>query len=257
MFSFGGVGSKRDNNGTGYAGDARGDAAKRKKLKKKAHEKADHETKMQESTLRAALQSISAKSSVGAGAIDFLPNEWLSTLKSVLRNQADWSSDRKCTLYQIALDCCECVIKQFPKQLGDEDDSESLIVALLEMASTAQVISNHSQDYSRKVQLLAQQVLNMKNRAVQKSRAVVDKEDLLVVDNHDHYRHALRPFAFDFVEKIQGHCFEKQSSTSSAQGTKQRQKILRELGTYKTALPVEYGSSIFVRAVENRMDLLR
>ena len=256
MFPFKGSGSKRDNNGIGYAGDARGDAAKRKKLQKQAHANEDHETKIQESTLRSALQSFSSQSSATA-TMHRLPNEWLNTLKSVLRNQANWSSDKKCSLYQLALDCCENVLHQSPKQLGDEDDSESLIVALLEMASTAQVVANHSQDYSRKVQQLAHQVLNLKDRALQTSRAVVEKEDLLVVDNHDHYRQALRPYAFDFVDRLQGHCFEKQPIASASQSTVQRQKILRELGTYKTALPVEYGSSVFVRAVENRMDLLR
>ncbi|CAJ1945671.1 unnamed protein product [Cylindrotheca closterium] len=125
------------------------------------------------------------------------------------------------------------------------------------MTSTAHVVSNHSKDYSRKVLSLAQQVLSLKDRALQISRAVVEKDDLVVVDNQYHYRHALRPLAFDFVDRLQGHCFENQSSTSSAQSTKQRQRVLRELGTYKTALPVENGSSIFVRAVESRMDLLR
>jgi ubiquitin-protein ligase len=245
--------AQRNTNGTGYAGDARNDAARRKKLQKKALANETHVAQVQETTLRAGLESLVSSSHNPPSA------EWTNILKSVLRNQADWSSSSCCQLYELALDCCEGILEQFPKHLGKDDDDESLLSALLEMVSAADIVSKHPQDYSTSVQQqqLAQRVLELKDRAVRTSRLVVETEDLLVVDHRAHYRQVMRPHAFDFVDDLLKHYFAKNQSTAFSMSPTQRQRILRELGTYQTALPVEYGSGIFVRAMESRMDLLR
>lgn len=240
-------------NGTGYAGDARNDATRRKKLQKKTHANDIKIAQAQECQLNAALASLSRGSTPDT--------EWMNVLKSVLRNQADWSSSSKSgryyQLYKTALECCDGIVRHCPKYLGKEDDNDSVLSALSEMVSTAQIVLKHPQDYSREVQILAQQVLDLKHRASKESRLVLETEDLQVVDNRAHYRQMLRPYAFDFAVDLPNHYFAKNTTSSSIISPKQRQCILKELGTYPTALPVEYGSGIFVRAVESRMDLLR
>ena len=243
-------------NGTGYAGDARGDATKRKKLQKKAHDKEIETMKEQQATLANSSQALSSNRPEEPSL------QLLNLIKSILRNQANWSctsySSQRNTvtvsLYQSALDCCEGILEKFPKLLGKQDDDESLLMALLEMVSTADIVSKHATDYASDVQAIATRVLQLKPRAIQASKLALEQDDLLVVDNHAHYRQMLRPLAFDFVNDLPGHTYVKETNSSSSI---QRKQILKELSTYQTALPIEYGSSVFIRAMEGRMDLLR
>lgn len=243
-------------NGTGYAGDAQRDAAKRKQLKKKAVKNESKTMKTQQTTLTSFVQSLQSSNCPPPKP----SSELLNLIKSVLRNQADWSStstETSIALYQSALDCCDGIVAKFPKLLGKQDDEESLLVALFEMVSTAEIVSKHSGDYSTSVQTIATRVMQLKPRAVQASKRALVEDDLLVVDNHAIYRQILRPLAFDFVHDLAGHAFAKNKSSSSSMSASQRKVILKELSTYQTALPIENGSSVFIRAMEGRMDLLR
>ena len=244
-------------NGTGYAGDARADASKRKKLQKKAADKESKMMKQQQATLASCAQSLSSNRPQEEPTL-----ELLNLIKSILRNQADWSSATSSTaistaLYKSALDCCEGIVTKMPKLLGKQDDDESLLVALLEMVPTADIVSKHSNDYSAVVRSIATRVFQLKPRAIQASKNTLAQDDLSVVDYHAHYRQMLRPLAFDFVTHLSGHSFVNERSSSSSMSAAQRKRILKELSTYQTALPIEYGSSVFIRAMEGRMDLLR
>lgn len=100
---------------------------------------------------------------------------------------------------------------------------------------------------------------------------VVMKPELSMIGSHDFYRQTLKPFAFDTVEQFElpQHHYQNakaQRSHHTNKAARKREqygsivpaaKLWKELSSYPTALPVEYGSSIFVRALENQMDKLR
>jgi ubiquitin-protein ligase len=236
--------SQASSTGTGYGGDDRYDKQQRKALRQQAQSKENQLFQVQETLLISATGTLACREP---------EQEIIKTLKEVLRNQADWASRKK--LYQGALDCCRLITKHYPRVLGKEDDDESILSALQEFASTAEIITKHQKDSQKADIALAQKTLTIRDEAMKASKAAIVRPELSVLDHHDHYRQILRPFSFAFVENLEGHFFAK--STSSSTSPAQRKKLLRELTTYKTALPVEYGSSIFVRAMEGRMDLLR
>ena len=248
--------------GIGYAGDARGDCVKRKKLQKQAQKNQQQTAESQQELLTRELaqmrnrrQSSFANTTKDDSHFEML----LKTLTSILRNQADWTSSStsssSCKLYNLALDCCQEISHHHPQLLGRNDDEESLLFALLEMVATAKIIATHARDYAVPVQMLAHRVLSLTQKASARAQEVVVRKDLEVVDLPTQYRTLLRPHAFKFVEHLPNHAYAKEASYPMSPS--QRKTILKELGTYQTALPIEFGSSIFVRAQESRMDLLR
>jgi ubiquitin-protein ligase len=79
---------------------------------------------------------------------------------------------------------------------------------------------------------------------------------LSVFTQQDVYKSQLGPLRFHLCPNFSHHHFAK-SSKSPNHNSKQVRSLFKELTSYKTTLPVEYGSSIFVRAVESRLDTLR
>ena len=160
--------------------------------------------------------------------------------------------------------------------LGNDDDDESIMCALEELAQTSELIVRHhdtkqqniasaksgkaagcrAQALPAEAVKLAEKVLLTREEAKLASSVATELADCLAIDSHEHYRKALRPHCFEFVEHLMGHAFAKKPKSGSNNSSRNK-VLLRELLTYKTALPVEYGSSIFVRADQGRSDLLR
>ena len=259
--------SNTSGNGTGFAGDARGDGARRQQLRKEAKAKENETVKAQTLILKQGVARFSPSTRPGVATAAVAPNksdidkdkeELLRTIKSVIRNQADWASadTKRLNLYKLSLDCVQAIIQHAPALLGNDDDEESLLFAFLEMTSTAELVVKHDHagaGYSKTAQNLSQRVLAIKDSAIAAARKAVHVQDLAVVDNHAIYRQALRPLAFDVVHELKAHTFQRNKDVAP----NVLKRILKELGTYRTMLPVEFGSSIFVRAVESRMSMLR
>ena len=231
-------------NGTGYGGDGSSDVRSRQAGKKKAALQENRLASQQQKELNAALKTLWRTA----------PSEsLLSTIKQVMRNQipSEWSKRRK--LYEHVLEASRLIASHHAELLGDEDDQESLLAALLEFSQHADLISKHDSIPNLSDHELVKLILNVRDVATHASRRISTKPELCVIDSQEHYRQALRPLRFDLVEELKGHAFAKLGQ-SAAMDTR---KLFQELTAYKTALPIEYGSSIFVRAVENRLDLLR
>lgn len=123
-------------------------------------------------------------------------------------------------------------------------------------------------------------VLKIRDEAAAAVKAVLDAPECSMMGSHDYYRQKLRPLAFETVETFENpthyyspgggysnsvanyyipyHAQKKGAKKKDDNGMKSSAAVLwKELSTYPTALPIEYGSSIFVRALENEMDKLR
>jgi len=228
--------------GTGYGGgNANKDRAKLLEGRKKAA--------MEESKRDAAVflyldqtQDLLKSKSVSDTA------KLVSTLKETFRNQvpADWKPRQK--LFMAALACFRLVISNYSELLGDVEDTESLNAAFDEFAQQARFLQQHDAN-ARDQKVLVKEVLEVQSLAAQLNTHA----DLLMMDPHEHYRKALGPFRFEFVDKLDHHRFQSRPKSARLDA----RKMFQELSAYKTGLPIEYGSSIFVRAVEDRLDLLR
>lgn len=226
--------------GVGYGGDAATDKRARTAGKKKA---AQLETKL------AGEQQKLLKNSHASLVNDPPDESLLSTIREVLRNQVpnEWSKRRK--LYEAALECCRLITEHHPEKLGTPDDDEALMAALEEFAQHAEMIATHEQTSTKADAVLTSKILEIRQKAASK----MVRPEMSVMDPHEHYRQALRPLRFELVETLQGHSFASHQQNARMDS----RRLFRELATYKTALPIEHGSSIFVRAMENRLDLLR
>ena len=197
-----------------------------------------------------------------------LSNEILDVLKQVLRNYSSNSiTDYK--LYDVALKTCDQLCQFHPKQLGsleqqqddDEEDSSSVLMTLQEAAQTSQCIvknlmkgdSNNQRQQHQQHHQLAQRVVSLFEQAKKASDAVHSRPDLMVSSKEDQYRQSLRPLCFQFCNHLKSHFFAKKTVGSRTNV----KRLFAELSTYASALPVEYGSSILVRAVEDQSHLLR
>ena len=225
--------------GTGYGGgDSNLERAELLEGRKKA---AQEESKRDAATLLYLNQTLQSN------AIND-NSKLVSTLKETFRNQvpADWKPREK--LFLTALTCFRRVILRYEDLLGDKDDPESLHAAFNEFALQAQFLKEHDAN-AKEHKKLVKEVLEVHSLTSQLNTHA----DLLMMDPHEHYRKALGPFRFEFVDKLNHHHFQLQQKSA----TLNTRKMFQELSAYKVALPIEYGSSIFVRAVEDRLDLLR
>lgn len=226
--------------GTGYGGgNANQDMAELRKGRKKA---AMEEAQRDAATLEYLNQTLQDANNVNDAA------KLVYTLKETFRNQvpADWKPRKK--LFMAALACFRLVIDSYNELLGDVEDPESLNAAFDEFAQQAQFLKEHDAN-AREHKALVKEVLEVHAIASQ----LKINHDCLMFDPHEHYRKSLRRYCFEFVEKLDHHHFASRGKAARLNA----RKMFQELSAYKTGLPVEYGSSIFVRAVEDRLDLLR
>ena len=231
--------------GIGYGGDAQKDKKARNAGKKKAAKEETKRAGEQQQFLKSSHKKLTANQPPDA--------ELISTIREVLRNQVpnEWSKKRK--LHEAALECCQLISIHHPKMLGASDDDEAVMAALEEFAQHADLISKHDQTSNPTDKTFITKILNVRQAAFTASKAVLERPEMSVMDPHEHYRQALRPLRFELVETLKGHTYANKPLNSKMEP----RRLFRELTTYKSSLPIEYGSSIFVRAMENRLDLLR
>ena len=179
----------------------------------------------------------------------------VSTLKHVFRNQVptEWAKRKKILL--LSLTCLGLVLQNYhyPELLvGNVENAESLAAAFDEFAQHAHFLSRHNTG-TQHAQMV-KRILQLQTIMMQTSQhAIIVHDATRRVDPHLHYRKTLSPLRFAFCESLQNHVF-----SSRPLSTKLNMRMLfQELSAFRTCLPVEHGSSIFVRAVEGRLDLLR
>eukprot|EP00550_Attheya_septentrionalis_P000671 CAMPEP_0198287544 /NCGR_PEP_ID=MMETSP1449-20131203/6311_1 /TAXON_ID=420275 /ORGANISM="Attheya septentrionalis, Strain CCMP2084" /LENGTH=599 /DNA_ID=CAMNT_0043985505 /DNA_START=294 /DNA_END=2090 /DNA_ORIENTATION=+ len=176
------------------------------------------------------------------------------------------------------------------KLFGTLEEEDSLLRALQDFAQSAKFAKDHTSTAtvsSASAQLTAadltlaeraMQVYQTVEGAVQRYQANQNTDFLSVMSQEAFYRIDLGPLRFDLISQpLSNHHFLTPSTswgyenpaiptgTKRAESTKATAQpqhtnlrgIYREITAYRSSLPVEYGSSIFVRAQEGRLDLLR
>lgn len=145
---------------------------------------------------------------------------------------------------------------------GTADDQEGVLYWLLDFNNQAKdILKRHESGYSKEDQNdvdLATQVSEVADVALKISRRCVAAKpiaDLSVISMRERYQSKLGPLRFDSVDSMQNHFFLKKSP--SVPSTLNTRLLFKELAAYRTALPVEYGSSCFCRVINNRLDMLR
>jgi len=174
----------------------------------------------------------------------------------------EWSKKKKVLV--LSLTCLSLLVEKYDLELilgndsgsnqadgGDEGSSDSIGVAFQAMADYARFIRMHDKTGSEHA-LLVEKILSIQN--VMSSNIEAGRPSWRGQRSDPNlYRATLGPLRFSACEAMANHSFaaHRQSNKPSMRA------LFQELSSYKNALPVEWGSSIFVRALESRVDVLR
>lgn len=236
---------KNKASGTGYGGHVVNDA---KRLKKEREKALTRGSSFDKDTIAFLLQSAPLVRDSSLQEKEKL----VSTLRQVFRSQVptEWGKHKKLLL--ISLTTLSLVLQNYKELLGDANETDSLAAAFAEFAQHAQFLDKHNEgkEHARMVE----KILDIQAQiGLERKNGILPVDATVEQDVQTLYRSKLAPLRFDLVESLENHPY-----SSNAQSTKLNMKTLfQELSSFGTALPVEYGSSIFVRAVESRLDLLR
>ena len=170
-----------------------------------------------------------------------------------------------CSVYNIAFEVSRTLSSNevLGTIWGEKDDSEGVLYWLLDFNQQAkEIMKRHeSGGWSKEDEgdvILATEVNEVADLALKISRRCITAKpiaDLSVISMRERYQTKLGPLRFDSVDSMQNHYFLKKIPTAPT-GLNSR-LLFKELAAYRTALPVEYGSSCFCRVINNRLDLLR
>ncbi|KAL7533495.1 hypothetical protein ACHAXR_005269, partial [Thalassiosira sp. AJA248-18] len=271
MFGFGSGKRKalaESSSGTGYGGQ-QGDTKRLLAGVKKAEKASSKDDRHDLRFLKQIQKQLKFQKNVSKGAVYGLDSDdekkVSATLANIFRNQVPKDWDERKELYNVALEVCRTLAsnEKLGAIFGDSDDQEGILFWLLDFRQQADQIMNRNADLGWTKEdegdvMLATQVTDVADAALKMSRrcrASMPEAELSVISLSERYQSQLGPLRFDSVETVQNHFFLKKVPTASpAMNTR---LLFKELAAYRTALPVEYGSSCFCRVINNRLDLLR
>lgn len=233
--------------GTGYGGHVVNDEKKLKKGREKAAtlESSRDQHKL---TFLIAIGPMLRNKALDKGTTTKL----VSTLKDVFLNQTprEWTKRKKLLL--VSLTCFSLMLQNYKDLVGDTQNAESLAAAFHQLAQHAHFFNKHNngKEHARMVTkiLEIQSTMQMTSGDARNNNGILEEKDPRLL-----YRKTLSPLSFDFCDSLKNHSFASQSQSNNLN----MRTLFQELSAFQSSLPVEYGSSIFVRAVEGRLDLLR
>lgn len=283
----GGHPNNNNNGGVGYAGgkdDQRKLVAGRKKAIKESKKEDKSTTKSLQNINKSIQKNLKKKTKHGGlddekidlsrqsesydaldGLVDTNDRKQVKSLLSdVFRNQVPTDWDTRKALYTAALDLTNTLISdtRLAVLLGDEEDPETVLYWLKDFSQQCSAFMKRHEDngWSKEDEgdvLFATRVTEVADKAIKMSKRCLKKpeEELVMIDFSQRYQSALGPLRFDTVDSMPNHYFLKK--VPHAPSTLNVRQVFKELTAYRTALPVEYGSSCFCRVINDRLDLLR
>lgn len=187
-----------------------------------------------------------------------------SILADVFRKQVPTDWDARQALYTQALHLTNTLASdvRLAVLLGDVDDQETVLYWLKDFSQQASVIIKRHKDNGwttddQRDVLFATRVKEVADKAIKISKRCQKKpeQELIMISFSERYQSELGPLRFDTVDSMANHHFLKK--VPNAPSTLNTRQLFKELTAYRTALPVEHGSSCFCRVINNRLDLLR
>mmetsp|Transcript_9340 Transcript_9340/g.13873 ORF Transcript_9340/g.13873 Transcript_9340/m.13873 type:complete len:556 (-) Transcript_9340:128-1795(-) len=276
MFGYGGFGGRgkrkappeNNSTGTGYSGD-NGDTKKLVSGRKKAESRSTKDDKANIRFLKQIQKQMKyEEKNSWSKPFDLYEDDKkkvAALLAEIFRNQVPTDWDKRKDLYNMALDVTRALAsnERLGRIFGDKDDQEGVLFWLIDFSQQAKQITNHNEELGYTKDdlndvLLATQVNEVAEMALRISKRVQAPKqvaDLAVVTLTERYQSELGTLRFDTVDSIQNHYFLK--LIPSAPSILNTRNVFKELAAYRTALPVEYGSSCFCRVISNRLDMLR
>lgn len=169
---------------------------------------------------------------------DLIPSEWGTRSKIMI----------------VSLSCFSRLIQDRPDLLGDVHQADSLASAFEGFCKYAQFLAEHAHvnDQPAIVERILQLQQSM-HQGTGKPKGTLHRGDKGGDSPAQIYRKRLGPLCFDLCESLANHAFASEPRPAKLN----TRALFRYLASLREALPVTYGSSIFVRAVEGRLDLLR
>ncbi|GFH62021.1 hypothetical protein CTEN210_18497 [Chaetoceros tenuissimus] len=222
---------------------------------------------------------------------EFLPtSEEKKKIEKILQqvflhhSPTEWDSKEKCVLIHAALGICDLLggdpqLASAIFHSTDNDGENSLLELLRNFTHQAEMIAKKAHQFQSKgtdiddiqvatyflqvqeriertlsqIQELHLDIEGDKKMAAKDEKKEEKKQAFSQEQLEANYKQQLRKVPrLDFVECLGHHHFASHRSY-----TGDSRRLYRELMSYQQALPVEYSSSIFVRVIENRIDLLR
>jgi len=207
-----------------------------------------------------------------------------NTLKDVFRNHSptEWDSKERCELINAALGVCDVLARDLQLVsacFGRETDDNSLLVLLRNISGQAKMIAaksvefgddggSHNMDdvnvatYFLQVQEMVERTMSQVQAldlpdSKPESSETASSNAVQVINPHGEeesvYKSELaRLRRVDFIDDLGRHSFLTQPKYNG-----DSRRLYRELMSYQQALPVEFSTSIFVRVMDSRIDLLR
>ena len=274
--------------GVGYGGNQSDSAIVKQKLREAQRKSLKEDLDLIEFfKTNTSLISTSVHSSSIASISEDLRSNIAAELKDCFRSQVptDWSA--RSNLYNAALDLSKIICSDLSltasiltnDEKADQEEGEdydTVISYLRLFASQASLIqsqqSSHKKGEDKKVLNLICKVVDVCKAAdisvaQAKSAGLIsislldDNDcdgDIMAVSSISEeeakvYKRKLGSLRFGLVDHLPGHAFAGTRQPASFN----TRKIFKELTSYATTLPVEHGSSVFVRAVDGRLDLIR
>lgn len=172
---------------------------------------------------------------------DLVPSEW----------------DKRPKVMVLALTCFSLCLQHRNDLLGNIHENTSLLYAFENFSHFALFIEQHSGDKSRPT-LVIKRILGLRAQVKNVTPGLMIRTSQGVNDANNNqsaaslYKKVMSAFSFDVCDTMANHAFLSVPASNLS-----TRALFRELSQLSRNLPCEYGSSIFVRALEGRMDLLR
>lgn len=210
----------------------------------------------------------------------------ISSLKEVLRNQVPTAWKELEDLYRTAVECVEQINLFHPESMGRRDDKSSLLSALLDFSKQAEFIAKSMTDaelekFCLEVAKIATDTANYyESGKVALCRRDEEMDDLSGDDDYKNgthcsgaivdsiknpkahvkqYQDVMRSLCVDINSRFNWkiHSYLTDAMKANGNHSLDISRLYRELAAYNTQLPVDYASSIFVRASDKHLDLVR
>lgn len=181
----------------------------------------------------------------------------VGALKEILRNQVPTAWKDFEDLYRTAVACVVKINLFHPDLMGRRSDRGSLLMAVSDFAQQADMIAKSGVQDCGELEEFVLEVAHIaditadfyENEEARGHRDVITKKDPKQI-----YVDSLRSLCIKFPDNLAQHNYRDRQPTV---GTMETTRLYRELAAYRTQLPVDYASSIIVRASSHQLNLVR